>query len=1124
MASLLGGDLVDRWNSTTAAYPDTSCLQDLFWAQARKTPSAVAIDDPGQALRLTYAEVDDLTDRLACVLFSRFGVRPDTVCAIFMERSAEFVLAYVAILKAGGAYMPLELVYPKGLLSRAIRQTQCPVVLTKSKFVERLPAVPAASSSTFAAFLLDGPASVPAAADLPPGSVYPIPQGGFDPRPHPENLAFVVMSSGTTGQPKAICQVHRSAVHSYHDRFERFPYCQVEDRVDDRVGAGVFFVWEMMRPLLRGATCTTIPNDVLFDPQACTQFILDHGITRILFTPSLLQLIMDSVAPAEVARRLAGLRMLWLCGEVVTTELAQSFTSILPDCELLNLYSISECHDATIGDLKRDLDPARKYATCGKNIPNVRVYVVKVEETGDPHRPHLQRLAPGEAGEVFVGGPVLAREYLEMPEKTASRFVANPFSRGDPYDVASQRLYRTGDMGRVLPGTGELEIIGRCDFMVKIRGYSVVLGAVESAVGKHPMLASAVAITEGDEGTDKRVVCYVVPKVWENPPSAANLRVFLKDHLPPYAVPSVFYILAALPVNDSAAGKLDRKKLPKADVAQRLPAFLDSDDPAFMRATARGATETSLLKIVAELLGTADGDLSVTDSFFDIGGHSLLATRLVARITESLAVEGLVLADVVAHPAVRDLATRVDALRQGGTAGGSGSQQIGAGSAIDLPSEAEMLDPSIYPAGTRKAKRLSRFRMCTVLLRPRTIFLTGCTGWLGAHILEKVLTTTADVTAVCLVRAADETRGFQRLLDTLRTHKLLDGVMTAMAQGSSRDEAAKVAADEELHSRIVVVCGDLSRPMLGLSPETFRQVATETDSILHCGAAVNLVKPYSALKRPNVLGTQEVLRLAVTNGLMKTKIKPVFYVSTNGVFPVAESAYDARKGASKTSIVCKEDVDLAGLHAHLDEGYGMTKWVAEKMCGIAEARGLPVHVMRPGNMAGSSVTGAQNQSDFVFLFVSAMLALGAAPTTDMGSDYAFDLTPVDFAASAAVFSILNPRKAVARRVHLQNPRPPLSLNEIVAGLREVGHAIEDVTRDVWLKKMRDHAAAERTKNSQSTSIMQRVEAGFESFEVYFRASNWLTYGCDSLVSMLEGSGLYCPEVDAKLLAKWFPCA
>ena len=1117
--------VLDKWNFRSAPYPSDSCLQDLFWEQAAKSPNSIAVDDPVQGLRLTYREFDDLTDRLASVLYYDHGVRPDTVVGIFMERSAEFVISYVSILKAGGAYMPLELVYPKNMLSRALAQTKCPVVLTKSVHEQCLP-----DDIGVKKFLLDGPQSIPTVGDLPAGAVIPVPQGGFDERPHPDNLAFVVMSSGTTGKPKAICQVHRSAVHSYHDRFERFPYHvnKETNMVEDRVGAGVFFVWELMRPLLRGATCTVIPNNVIFDPEACTQFILDHNITRILFTPSLLQLIMDIIPTEEVARRLASLRMCWLCGEVVTTQLAQSFTSCLPDCELLNLYSISECHDATIGDLKRDLDVSQKYATCGKNIPNVRLYVVEVEDTHDPNRPHLKRLAAGEVGEVFVGGPVLAREYLEMPKKTAERFVLNPFNVGTESNISSSRLYRTGDLGRVLPDTGELEIIGRCDFMVKIRGYSVVLGAVESAVAEHPMVASAVAITEGEEGTDKRVVSYVVPKVWGELPSAANLRAFLKDKLPPYAVPSVFYILDKLPVNDNAAGKLDRKRLPAGSDVDTLPAFLEGDDAALKRVAPVGGTECSILEIMSNLLGTSAEELSVTDSFFEIGGHSLLATRLVTQLIESLGVHTLTLGDVVAYPATRDLARRVDELLV--ATDGSDGKNIPAtvGTVIDLLAEAEMIDPSIYPAATRKSRNLSRFRQSITLLRPRTVFLTGATGWLGAHLLQQLIVTDPHVIIVCLVRAKDEESGLERLVKTLKDHQLFEKTLEVITQYlEDESEAINITQEEAMsifRERVQPVCGDLSKPMLGLGSDLFKGIAGEIDAILHCGAAVNLVKPYSALKSANVLGTQEALRLSVTNGATMTKVKPFYYVSTNGIFPIAESAYDVRSGESKGQVVCEEDVDLEKLHANLDEGYGMTKWVAEKMCSTVESKGLPVHIMRPGNMAGSTVTGAQNQNDFVFLFLSAVIELGAAPSKDMGLAYAFDLTPVDFAAAAAVHFVMNPLTSLGKRVHLQNPHPPITLDKIVAQLREVGHTIVDVSRDEWLKKMHEHASSERQKDSKSSSVMQRVEAGFQSFEVYFRASTWMTYGCNNLALSLQGSGINCPEIDSDLLSKWFPCS
>jgi amino acid adenylation domain-containing protein len=814
--------ILDEWNSKTGEYPEDLCLQDLFWEQAAKTPNAIALQDGDKSM--TYAELNDCTDRLASILFYKYNVRPDSVVAIFMERSAEYVIAYIAALKAGGAYMPVELVYPHGMIDRALTQTECSIVLTKSKHTNRLP-------DNFATFCLDSASSVP---EIGTEHVVKVPSGGFTPRPNPDNLAFVVMSSGTTGTPKGICQVHRSAVHSYVDRFERYPYHidKTTNTVSDRVGAGVFFVWECARPLLRGATCVVIPDDVLFDPEAVTNFIKDQNVTRVLFTPSLLQLIMDSLSPEQVAGRLGHVRMVWLCGEVVTVDLATNFGKLTPNTELLNLYSISECHDATIGNLKTELDTSQKYATCGKNIPNVKIYIVDFE---DEERKIMKRVPINMPGEVFVGGPVLARGYLKMPKKTAERFVDNPFGTG--------KLYRTGDMGRMLKD-GTLEIVGRCDFMVKIRGYSVVLGAVETALAKHPRLASAVVLALGAEGTDKRLVAWVVPKDWKHPPSAAHVRNFLKDHLPPYAIPGTFCVINALPVNQSAAGKLDRKHqiFQNPDDIPKLEAFNDDDNDEFRRTEPTNDVEKQLLAMFAELLSTSEDELSTGDDFFDIGGHSLLATRLLSKVNEHWFSENkqFQLKDVLGLPTIIGIGLKIQSkLDCGSSSNNEGEEKNDV--AINLDAEANMLDQSIYPAATRKGKTLTRYRRSKALMKPATMFLTGATGYLGVHILSELISSTkCDV--VCIVRAKDNESARDRVKDTLIKYSLTAGM-------------------EDEDSRVAVLAGDLSKPLLGLDANTFKEVASSIDSIIHCGAAVNLIKPYSALKAPNVLGTQEILRL-----------------------------------------------------------------------------------------------------------------------------------------------------------------------------------------------------------------------------------------------------------------------
>ena len=1094
--------LLDSWNSHAAAYPEDKCLQDLFWEQAAKTPNSLALVDGDKSL--TYEELNLLTDRLASLLFHKHNVRPDTVVAIFMERSAEYVIAYLSILKAGGAYMPVELVYPHGMIGRAIEETDCLVILTKNIHKNRLPTGVATEE-------LDNLASLVSFkhkdAVLP--TMLP---GGFEPRSNPDSLAFIVMSSGTTGTPKGICQVHRSAVHSYHDRFTRYPYHvdETTGQVSDRVGAGVFFVWECFRPLLRGATCVVIPDDVLFDPEAVSMFLQNQKITRVLFTPSLLQLITDTLSAEDITARLGHMRMVWLCGEVVTVDLATYFGNLTPKTQLFNLYSISECHDATIGNLKTELDITQKYATCGKNICNVTLYIVEFE---DEARTIMRRLPIGMPGEVYVGGPVLARGYLKMPEKTAERFVKNPFGEG--------KLYRTGDMGRILKN-GQLEIVGRCDFMVKVRGYSVVLGAVETALAKHPRLSSAVVLALGDEGTDKKLVAWVVPKTWGQPPSAASVRDFLKDHLPPYAIPGTFCVISALPVNQSAAGKLDRKKLPDPEQTPRLQAFSIGDDVEFQRKVPTNETEKSLLTLFSELLSTPEDEISVDDNFFDVGGHSLLATRLTSKINTSFfsTVDSSTfkLKDIMDGPTIKKISIRIlyhlnvaeggeekNSTGDGGSSGTSHDGNNNDDDVIDLLAEANMFDPSVYPAATRKSQSLSRYHHEMMLLKPRRIFLTGATGWLGSHILHSLLSTTV-VEVVCLVRAESTEAAAARLRSIMARYDLaLD--------------------DDMLDARVFAVVGSLNNPLLGMDDVLFKEVASTIDCIIHCGADVNLIKPYSVLKQSNVYGTQEILRLATTNGLLTTKVKPVHYISTNGVFPIDRKAYFAENdqtSSSSSSIVVEEEHESVKQMAnkHLKEGYARSKFVAETMCHIARTeRGSPVSIMRPGNMAGSSTTGRQNLSDFVYLFLASCIDLKMAPTN---CAYSFDLTPVDFAAKVVTHAVVtNPSSVMGRTIHLQNPNKPVTIMFVVEKLRAIGHTLVDVERKEFLDHLEMRCDAER-KEGIRTSVLLQLESGYTAFETYFKASTWMTYGTAAMEQVLTGSNITCPIVDENLLRKWFP--
>src|SRR5215203_2195746 len=423
--------------------PADLCLHELFEEQVRRTPELPALE--GANISLTYSELDRLADRLAAYLRS-LGIGPDDPVGVYMERRAEYVVACLAAMKAGGAYLVLELAYPPPLLADVMSDAGPRIVLTQDRYADRLPE----GTETFC---LD------AGWDE---RLEDLPAVDEGPEVGQANLAFISYSAGTTGKPKGIANPHRAPVLSYLWRFGVSDYAP-----GDRVGCNVFFIWEMMRPLLRGATTVVIPDDVIYDPNALIRFLEEYEVTETLITPSLLETVLNSSGP-DLGERLSSLKTLWLNGEVVTRTLTLRAMELLPDARLLNVYSCSETHEVAAGDLG-ELVENQESTYCPVGFPMDRDHLYLLDEAGE-HVPE------GEAGELFVGGECLAREYVGLPEKTEESFPEDPFS---PVDGA--RMYRSGDRARILPD-GTLEILGRVDFMVKIRGYSVELGAVEAAI------------------------------------------------------------------------------------------------------------------------------------------------------------------------------------------------------------------------------------------------------------------------------------------------------------------------------------------------------------------------------------------------------------------------------------------------------------------------------------------------------------------------------------------------------------------------------------------------------------------------------------------------------------------
>ncbi|WP_192247349.1 type I polyketide synthase [Mesorhizobium caraganae] len=582
----------------TLPYPELP-LHDQFRKQAALNPDAPAV--VSEIGVLTYRELDDLSEILSRHLLGHGQSRGSRV-GILMDTSPEYAVALFGILKTGAAYVVLDKAQPVAALKRMLEKASVEIVVTNNRFAASLP--PNWSGLTLS--LDDGwEAKLGKASPANPQSV------------DLDAPAQIVFSSGTTGEPKGIVCPHRTNVCSYQWYYHALPYAP-----DEREAVNLFLVWEIMRPILAGMPAYLIPDDVIYDPHQLVDYLERNRISRTLLTPSLLDVLLSS-GFLDVPSRLPDLRLIYLSGEVVTAALLARVKDALPHVKIVNNYGTAETHEVAHIDLT-EIDPA----TTQKGVPvgppqyNVSVYVLR--EQRDP-------VPLGFLGEIFVGGDAVGHGYLNSPEMTRERFLADPFRAGGT-------MFRTGDLGRMLPG-GQLEIIGRCAFMVKIRGFSVVPGSVEAALLRYSGVCSAAVLPELDATTGQpdRLIAYVVLrngcKGWE-----AALRAHLKSELPHYAIPSDFVAVRELPI--AANGKLDRSRL--RDLAKEACAPVtgaDEVEPA-LRAAWR-----DLLQAEAAEPG---------DNFFDCGGHSLLAARLCTQLRQSLKVD-LRVVEVFLNPTFEEL-------------------------------------------------------------------------------------------------------------------------------------------------------------------------------------------------------------------------------------------------------------------------------------------------------------------------------------------------------------------------------------------------------------------------------------------------------------------------------------
>lgn len=564
-------------------YPQSDGIPQRFEAQVERTPDAVAVVCNDKYL--IYRELNRRANQLACYLRA-FGVAPEVLVGICVERSLEMVVGLLAILKAGGAFVPLDPTYPRERLAFMLQDSQVPVVLTEKRFVEDLPK-PGVRVVQLDA---DAKAIGQQSEDDPISGV------------QAESPAYVIYTSGSTGAPKGVIGLHRGAVNRLNWMWDTYPFAAGEVCCQKTSLNFVDSVGEIFGPLLQGIQMVIIPDEVLKDPQHLIQSLATEHVTRIVVVPSLLRLLMHT--SADLQNRLPNLKIWITSGEALSPELTQRFLEKMPHIILLNLYGSSEVSgDSTWYEARKG-----KTLPCvpiGRRIANTQIYLLDRD---------LQPVPLGSRGELYIGGDGLARGYLNRPELTAEKFIPNPFN-----DAPGTRLYRTGDLARYLPD-GQIEFLGRIDHQVKIRGLRVELEEIEVALGQHPAVEEAIVLAKEHTPGDTRLVAYVVPNSAKTP-TTHDLRVFLREKLPEFMLPSAFRLLDSLPLTPN--GKVDRYGL--AVLERKTRPELNE---AFV------APRTPLESVIAEIWQDVLGvdQVSVYDNFFDLGGHSLLVMLVIARL------------------------------------------------------------------------------------------------------------------------------------------------------------------------------------------------------------------------------------------------------------------------------------------------------------------------------------------------------------------------------------------------------------------------------------------------------------------------------------------------------------
>lgn len=595
-------EILYRWNDHHQNLPQDRTVYQLFEEIAEQSPHATALILGDETL--SYGELNRQANQWAWVLRKK-GVRQETLVALMVERSFAMLIGLFGVWKAGGAFVPIDPAYPEDRIQYMLDEAGVAILLTQRHLEGQIPA-----GYTGEVMFVDSTLDLTAAESLgnPPHTA------------ETDHLAYMIYTSGSTGRPKGVLEEHRSLLNTLQWRKNEYQFT-CADRVLQLFSFSFDgFLISCITPLIAGSTVVLLCEAEAKNPLAIRRVIRMHQVTHCIIVPSLFSSLLDCLTSED----LTSLRGVALGGEAVSAKLIQRSKALCSTMEISNEYGPTE--NGVVSTIQRDLQSDGRI-TIGRAIANTQLYILDR---------NLEPVPVGVIGEIYVAGAGLARGYQNRPELTAERFVANPFASGE-------RMYRTGDLGRYWPD-GSVEYVGRMDHQVKVRGYRMELGEIESVFLTHPAVKDVVVTARTDAEGNAYLVGYFtgiqgIPK--------EEIQRYLANKLPDYMVPAYYCQLEQFPVTPN--GKIDLRALPEVAVGVEYTAPIT-------------VVEKQLAVIWEEVLDVPR--IGRDDHFFELGGHSLKAMQVLTRVYKECQVE-LPMHQLFQYPVLKDLAAWIEGAHRG---------------------------------------------------------------------------------------------------------------------------------------------------------------------------------------------------------------------------------------------------------------------------------------------------------------------------------------------------------------------------------------------------------------------------------------------------------------------------